>query len=488
MSGIIPSEIGNLKNLGELYLNRNKFSGQIPQSLGNLTMLTELSLYSNDLHGPIPSSLSECQNLLLLDLADNSLSGVIPPGVMSLSSLSIYADFSNNNLTGELPSEVGKLNNLGELRLHGNRLSGSIPPSLGSCEMLESLFMQDNLFGGSIPSSLSSLKGIKVLNLSNNQLSGQIPEFLEDLNFTSLDLSFNDFEGVLPVKGVFGNASAISAVGNKNLCGGLPQLHLPQCKIEQLKRTRSTNKVRNVVICTVAGLLGATMLVVFFYMWFRKEKKEIVSSEFANELMRVSYQSLLRATNGFSSANLIGVGSFGSVFRGVIDPEQAIVAIKVLDLARHGASTSFTAECEALRNIRHRNLVKILTACSSLDSKGNDFKALVYEFMVNGSLDEWLHPPVGTTEVPKEERRQLGLLERLNIAVDVACALDYLHHQGEMPIIHCDLKPSNILLDGQMAGHVGDFGLARVLPEATHALVMSSVGVMGSFGYIAPGK
>ncbi|KAK4740950.1 hypothetical protein SAY87_024538 [Trapa incisa] len=489
MSGIIPSEIGHLKSLSELDLSRNDFSGKLPHSLGNLTLLTELYLYFNDFHGPIPSSLSECQNLILLDMGGNSLSGTIPPGVMGLSSLSIYADFSENNLTGELPSEVGKLINLDSLRVYGNRLSGKIPSSIGNCEKLEILLMEDNLFEGSIPSTLSSLKGIQVLNLSNNRLSGKIPEFLEDLPLISLDLSFNDFEGLLPTEGVFRNASAISIVRNKNLCGGLPQFHLQPCKTDRsTRRNRSANKVRNIIICSVAGLLGTTFLLLFLCVWFRKEKKEVASGELAGELMKVSYQSLMRVTDGFSATNLIGVGSFGSVFRGVLHPEQITVAIKVLDLKRHGASKSFSAECEALRNVRHRNLVKILTACSSLDFKGNDFKALVYEFMVNGSLDEWLHPSVETTteEAVKGARRPLGLLERLNIAIDVALALDYLHHRGEMPIIHCDLKPTNILLDGQMVAHVGDFGLARILPEATQELITSSVGIKGTFGYIAP--
>ena len=143
-----------------------------------------------------------------------------------------------------------------------------------------------------------------------------------------------------------------------------------------------------------------------------------------------------------------------------------MVAIKVLNLLRHGASKSFVAKCEILRNIRHRNLVKVLTICSSIDYQGRDFKALVYEFLGNGNLDEWLHPTPGTNEAV-EEPRKLSLIQRLNIAIDVASALDYLHHHCQTPIVHCDLKPSNILLDDEMVGHVGDFGLAKFLHDAT---------------------
>ena len=89
--------------------------------------------------------------------------------------------------------------------------------------------------------------------------------------------------------------------------------------------------------------------------------------------MNVSYQSLLNATDGFSSANLIGVGSFGSVYKGILDQYKHTVAIKVLNLGCHGASKSFKAECEALRNIRHRNLVKVLIACSSIQGRSQKF-------------------------------------------------------------------------------------------------------------------
>lgn len=105
-----------------------------------------------------------------------------------------------------------------------------------------------------------------------------------------------------------------------------------------------------------------------------------------------------------------------------------------------------------MRNIRHRNLVKAITSCSTIDFQGNEFKALVYEFMPNGSLQRWLHPE--TQNGVDELHNLISLLERINIAIDVACAVDYLHHhQCENPIIHCDLNPSNILLDEDMVAH-----------------------------------
>ncbi|XP_043699870.1 probable LRR receptor-like serine/threonine-protein kinase At3g47570 [Telopea speciosissima] len=161
---------------------------------------------------------------------------------------------------------------------------------------------------------------------------------------------------------------------------------------------------------------------------------------------------------------------------------NTVVAVKVLNLQQRGASKSFAAECETLKNIRHRNLLKILTVCSSIDFERKEFNALVYEFMPNGNLDEWLHPRIA-------QIKPLNLIQRLNIAINVAAALEYLHFDCEIPIIHCDLKPSNVLLDKDMTAHVGDFGLSQFLSEKSNISSNDqsiSIGIKGSIGYVPP--
>ena len=161
-----------------------------------------------------------------------------------------------------------------------------------------------------------------------------------------------------------------------------------------------------------------------------------------NQFLRISFVDLYKATEGFSESNKIGVGSYSSLYKGILDQDGTTIAVKVFNLPRRGASKSFMSECKALRKILYRNLVKVLSACSSLDFEGNDFKALVFELMPRGNLDGWLHP-----EVKEDEPQRLTFLQRLNIVVDIAYVLEYLHTQCDEIIVHNDLKPSNVLLD-----------------------------------------
>ncbi|KAK8277347.1 hypothetical protein V6Z12_D10G260900 [Gossypium hirsutum] len=483
--GRIPNGIGNLINLEVLsklnifFAYTNFLSGTITNSIGNLTMLIKLALNENNLQGSIPISLGNCQNLLLLDLSNNNLSGSIPYEVLRLQSLSIWLDLSSNYLTGELPGEVEKLKNLGRFYCSQNRLSGLLPRNLGSCVSLETLSLDNNLFEGPIPSSWSSLRGLVQLDLSDNNLSGGIPEFFVTFGALKyLNLSFNDFDGVIPSEGVFKNASATF------LCGGIPELHLSRCN----SKTSSTTSVKLKIAIIVVMLGVALVFTCPLVLWFTKKRQQhprTICEE--NWLLQLSYQSILRATNGFSTQNLVGAGSFGSVYKGILEESGEVIAVKVFHLLHSGASRSFLAECEALKNIRHRNLVKVLSAISGIDRKGNDFKALAYEFMENGSLEDWLYPSTSMNE--PETMRNLNFIQRVNVAVDVAHALEYLHHRCETPIIHCDLKPSNILLDEEMVGHISDFGLAKILSgdELNYsANESSSLGLRGTIGYAPP--
>ncbi|KAJ8629234.1 hypothetical protein MRB53_022557 [Persea americana] len=491
LKGTIPEGMGKINKLQGLSLFDNSLSGEIPSFLGNNTQLNILYLDQNNFEGIIPPTLGDCQQLSELNLSRNNLSGYIPKQIFDITTLRIL-NLEENSLVGSLPTEVGNSQNLELLSVYDNKLSGGIPKSLDKCLGLKNLYINGNSFQGPFP-SLGSLKNMLEMDISRNNFSGLIPVDLEKLLLLQyVNLSYNDFEGEVPREGIFKNASGVSIVGNKKLCGGNPVLLLPPCPSKDGKKQRrrfSRRRMIAILISSIICLVFLSSLLFNYYIRTSKKKHPHLDDSTINpleeQLQKISYGDLSRATDGFSQANLIGEGSYGSVYKGHLDSIGKIVAVKVLNLQRQGAFKSFIAECRALKNIRHRNLLKIQTVCSSINFKGDDFKALVFEYMANGNLEQWLHPSMDE----QNQSKNLTLIQRLNIAVDVASALNYLHNSCKKSIVHCDLKPSNILLDDDMNAHVGDFGLARFLSEATSSCSHShtnSPSIKGTIGYLAP--
>ncbi|XP_043692847.1 receptor kinase-like protein Xa21 [Telopea speciosissima] len=399
-----------------------------------------------------------------------------------------------NDLSGSIPNSLGQMTRLMLLAFPGNRLSSTIPPTIYNLSSLSAFDVGDNQLQGSLPPNLGfNLPNLKWFSVSGNQFNGPILVSVSNLSILeTLLLSANNFTGKGEVSsdGIFANLSAFTIIGNNKLCGGLPELHLPACQIQKSKEHAGPRVFKLIVIvCGCGGSLYLIFMTFFFIIYRRKkERKESTLFFIGDRHFKISYAQLLKATDGFSSANLIGMGSFGSVYKGDLNHGETIVAVKVLNIRQRSAHKSFMVECESLRNIRHRNLVRILTSCSSIDLEGNDFKALVYEFMPGGNLESWLHQHVDGLQ--DDETRHLNLVQRINIAIDMAIVLDYLHHHCHTQIIHCDLKPSNILLDGDLTAHLGDFGISRILLKVTSRSQSStsSIGIKGSIGYIAPGK
>ncbi|KAF6985407.1 hypothetical protein CFC21_003278 [Triticum aestivum] len=252
--------------------------------------------------------------------------------------------------------------------------------------------------------------------------------------------------------------------GNQGLCGGPSELHMQACVVTPSNSTRNNESLVLKVVIPITSMVLLAMVIFGILIWRGKHKSKSISvPSFATKFPKISFSDLARATAGFSTRNLIGCGRYSSVYRGKLVEDEIEVAIKVFNLETRGAHKSFIAECNVLRNVRHRNLVPILTACSSIDSTD-------YE----GSSDLDL----------------LTMSQRMSIVVDVADAMEYLHHNNQGTMVHCDLKPSNILLDDDMTAHVGDFGLVRFkVGSVTSSLAnpsSSSVGLMGTIGYAAP--
>ncbi|XP_066310842.1 probable LRR receptor-like serine/threonine-protein kinase At3g47570 [Miscanthus floridulus] len=408
ISGVIPESIGKLANLVKLGLFNTDLSGRIPPSIGNLSKLTILDAYHANLEGSIPATIGTMKNLISLDLSYNRLNGSIPIDIFKLPVISIYINLSHNSLSGTLSSQVGIFANLNNLVLSGNQLSGEILDSIGDCAVLQGLWLDHNSFVGSIPQSLNKIKGLSTLNLSLNKLYGAIPDAiggihnLGELNLaynnlsgtiptslqnlillSELDLSFNNLQGEVPKEGIFRYLTKFSITGNNELCGGLPQLHLYPCQTSSIKKNRKWHLKHYIILAlaTTGALVFLTFIIAIVQFIKKKSRgnhSPILSPVIEEQYERVSYHALANGTNGFSEASLLGKGSFGEVYKCTFADDETTAAVKVFNLQQPGSTRTFVTECEALRRVHHRCLVKIITCCSSINHQGQEFKALIF--------------------------------------------------------------------------------------------------------------
>ncbi|PPR88687.1 hypothetical protein GOBAR_AA31997 [Gossypium barbadense] len=492
IKGSIPSEIENLSHLIDIELGGNKLIGPIPTTIGGLQELQSLSFEHNKLEGSIPSELCHLNKLAFLFFTNNKLSGPIPACLSDLTSLrQLFLDsnvfsssipstlirlnyllilyFSSNSLSGPLPIDIGKWKVLTSLDLSNNQFSGDIPTRVADLKDLTHFSLSNNRILGSIPESFDELLSLEFLDMSRNNLSGEIPKSLEKLRYLKyFNVSFNRLEGEIPEGGSFGNYSIESFKGNEALCGAA-RLHVPNCKTRPLRNSKAKTKLK--LIIYIALPIASTILVVALIIIILRNKRRKDKLPTQEDMIplgtwrRFSYHELRQATDGFNDSRFLGNGSYGSVFQGAL-PDGTIIAVKVFKLELEGAFKSFDVECDVLRNTRHRNLVKVISSCSN----DLNFKVLVLEFMPNGSLDKWLY----------STNQYLDILQRLNIMIDVASALEYLHHGNATPVVHCDLKPNNVLLDEDMVAHLSGFGIAKLLCEEVS---MIQTMTMATFGY-----
>ncbi|XP_075633843.1 uncharacterized protein LOC142606358 isoform X2 [Castanea sativa] len=468
LTGNIPSTFKGLESLQSLFLDENLIEGSIPEQLCQLKNLGELSLSINNLSRSIPNCIGNLSVLQKFNMSYNALTSSIPLNLWSLQNL-LFLDLSSNFLNGSLSPSMTKLRTIVVMDLSCNQITGNILSIIGAFESLSYLNMSKNSFQGNIPQSFGQLRGMERLDLSNNNLSGAIPKSLETLPYLKyLNLSFNKLSGEIPSTGPFANFTAESFLGNEALCGN-PIFGVPPCT----SPTSLGSRVKQVLLKYIVPVIASIIIFAALVIMRRRHPQcnmQIPGLPITLPTMdhrMISYQELSRGTNNFCESNLLGTGGFGSVYKGILS-DGTIIAVKALNLQLEGAFKSFDTECKVLRAIRHRNLVKVISTCSNLE-----FRALVLQYMSNGSLEKWLY----------SHNNCLNLVQRVSIMVDVALALEYLHNGQSESVVHCDLKPSNILLDEDMVAHVSDFGIAKILALSKDA---TQTKTLGTLGYIAP--
>lgn len=551
LNGSIPASLGNLKSLMWLMLANNSLTGGIPPEIGNCSSLLWLNLANNQLSGVIPPQLTsigsnvvptfllnrendlmpagsgECLTMkrwipadyppfsfvyYLLTrkscrgLWDRLLKGnvqfsvCLPGSNIRTPQMSGYVQLSGNQLSGEVPIDIGKMHNFSMLHLGHNQLNGKLPSSIKLLPLVV-LNISQNKFSGEIPMEIGDLKCLQNLDLSCNNFSGAFPTSLNNLSdLSKFNVSYNQYiSGVIPETGQLATFEKWSFLGD-------PLLRLPPFISNEVNDTRRSNKMENKKATGIGAILVVLALVLAFLVFGlmtlivcllvkspidsqgylldgSKGNCKFLSSSDASspwlsntiKVIRLdktafTHSDILKATRSFSDDRIIGRGGSGTVYRGVL-PDGRQVAVKKLRTDGIEGEREFRAEMEVLTGNGfgwpHPNLVTLYGWC--LD--GSE-KLLVYEYMEGGSLEDLI-----------TDRIRLGWRRRLDVAVDVARALVFLHHECFPSIVHRDVKASNVLLDKTGKARVTDFGLARVVDAGgSHVSTM----VAGTVGYVAP--
>ncbi|KAJ7948674.1 LRR receptor-like kinase [Quillaja saponaria] len=508
----IPNIIGGFESLTILAFGNCGLKGQIPNWLLSCRKLQVLDLSWNHLEGSIPSWIGKMDNLFYLDFSNNSLTGEIPKSLTELRSL-IFRNYSTPNfsVSAGMPLYVKRNRSANGLQynhvssfppsiyLSNNRLSGKIWPQIGQLKALHVLDLSRNNITGVIPSSISEMENLETLDLSSNNLYGSIPPSFNKLTFLSkFSVANNHLQGAIPTGGQFLSFPSSSFEGNMGLCRAIDS----PCKLVNTMGLRpnsipsgSDSKFgrSNILGITISVGIGLALLLAVGLLKLSKRDTGNPVDNYNEELGRprrlsdalgssklvlfpnseckdLTVTDLLKSTNNFNQANIIGCGGFGLVYKANL-PNGTKAAVKRLSGDCGQMEREFQAEVEALSRAQHRNLVSLKGYCRH----GND-RLLIYSYLENGSLDYWLHETVDGNSVLKWD-------VRLNIAQGAARGLAYLHKVCEPNIVHRDVKSSNILLDGRFEAHLADFGLSRLLqPYDSHV----TTDLVGTLGYIPP--
>ncbi|KAF5936126.1 hypothetical protein HYC85_027255 [Camellia sinensis] len=495
LTGSIPSDFGKLNQLKVMILYSNQLSGELPPSIGQIPALETFRVFTNKLNGTLPQEFGLHSKLQYFEISDNQFTGDLPQNLCAGKTLFGVAA-SSNSLTGTVPESLGNCQALRSVQLFNNNFSGEVPLGLWTSRNLSSLMLSNNSLSGTLPSQLAW--NLSLVEISNNQFSGPIPTGIGSwASLVEFKASNNQFTGPIPVQ-----ITALSQLSNLLLDGNSLSGELPST-IMSWKSLTSLNLARNKLWGQIPAFFGSlpdllildlsenqfsatVILTVFAARDYRRKKiKRDLAVWKLTSFQRFDFTKKI-ILSGLTENNLIGSGGSGKIYNIAVNNLGDCVAVKKIwsnGKSDHKLEKEFLAEVEILGTIRHSNIVKLLCCISSDDSK-----LLVYEYMEKQSLDKWLHGKKRTSSATVlsslVHHAELNWPTRLQIAVGAAQGLCYMHHDCSPPIIHRDVKSSNILLDSEFKAKIADFGLAKILAKSDVPNTMSAVA--GSIGYFAP--
>ncbi|KAM3714950.1 hypothetical protein ACJW31_01G372100 [Castanea mollissima] len=534
LTGNIPETLGSMTHLEVIRFDRNSLSGPVPSNLNDLVNVNELYLSNNMLTGPIPD-LTGMNNLHYVDMSNNSFDEFdFPPWISSLESLTTLM-MENTHCQGEVPVNLFSLTNLQTVVLRNNRLNGTLDIGTTYSNQLQLIDLQNN----SIESFTTRAKGYdKKLILVENPLCennvesycmvpqskntstfSTLPNNCQPINCNLDQDSSPNCKCAYPYKGtLFFRAPSFSDLDNPSyyidIQGSLmkfAQSHkLPVDSVSTFKPPDKfgpfyfkampygpfseeyiESKKQSSIGVIIGAAIGGTVLLLLlllagFYAFHQKRRAERASDQlhpFARwdpnngsggvpQLKGArcfSFEELKKHTNKFSEENSIGSGGYGKVYLGTL-PTGQLIAIKRAQKESMQGGLEFKTEIELLSRVHHKNLVSLVGFCFDQGEQ-----MLVYEYVPNGSLKDNLSGKSGF---------RLDWMRRLKIALGAARGLAYLHELANPPIIHRDIKSTNILLDEHLNAKVSDFGLSKPMGEGEKGHV--STQVKGTMGYMDP--
>ncbi|KAF6169295.1 hypothetical protein GIB67_013725 [Kingdonia uniflora] len=536
--------ISSMASLTQLWLHGNQFTGTIPADIEALTSLTDLNLNGNQLVGPIPDSMAKME-LQKLDLSNNNFLGPIPmfkfvnasysnnllcqsvPGVPCAPEVTALIDFLGgvgypfrlaSSWKGNGPCEgpwLGLACNANQkvsvINLPNYKLNGTLSPSVGNLLSLVEIKLGVNNITGSIPTNLTALKSLKLLDVTRNNIKPPLPKF---------DSGVKVFIDGNPL--FISNQSGTPPSSGNNQPPGDPETPFSLPRVPDVKQPKRRRSKLPVILAPLAGITLLILLVVPLWMCYCKKRKgsflgpkvvvhprnpsdpdNMVKIAVSNNTgtnfstatgsstlsrfscgtdqshviesgnLVISVQVLRNVTKNFAPENELGRGGFGTVYKGEFH-DGTHIAVKRMEASviSNKALDEFQSEIAVLSKVRHRHLVSLL----GYSIEGYE-RLLVYEYMPQGALSKHLFHWEDLKIEPLSWKR------RLNIALDVARGMEYLHTLAYQSFIHRDLKSSNILLSDDYRAKVSDFGLVKLAPDGMNSV---ATRLAGTFGYLAP--